>query len=70
MKKAASVDSEKIKRRSRFALVFTVLAIAFIVIAIVNINTGNVNISVGDIFRIIFLRDGSFKDFNIIWKEK
>ncbi len=57
-----------IKRRSRFVLVFVILAAAFLTIAVLNINTGNVSISIKDIFKIIFLRDGSFKEYSIIWK--
>ena len=61
-------DRADLKRRSRFFLVFVILAAAFAAITILNINTGNVHISVGDIFRIIFFGDGSFKESNIIWK--
>ncbi len=57
-----------IKRRSRFVLVFVILAAALLAIAVLNINTGNVSISVKDIFKIIFLGDGSYKEYSIIWK--
>ncbi len=67
MMKEMAFKSE-IKRRSRFVLVFIILAAAFFAIAVLSINTGNVSISVKDIFRIIFLNDGSFKEYSIIWK--
>ena len=67
MMKEMAFKSE-IKRRSRFVLVFIILAAAFLAIAVLSINTGNVSISVKDIFRIIFLNDGSFKEYSIIWK--
>lgn len=68
MRGAILSNNEKLKRRSRFILVFVILAAAFFVITVVNINTGNVHISVEDIFKIIFMHDGGFNEYNIIWK--
>lgn len=65
---SSSYMHEKRRRRGRILLVFAVLVLAFAALAVLNINTGNVHISISDIFRIIFLQDGSFKEFNIIWK--
>ncbi len=66
--KQTAFEREALKRRSRYIFVFAVLAAAFFFIAVLNINTGNVNISLKDIFKIIFWQDGSFKEYNIIWK--
>lgn len=66
--KTSAFDTESLKRRTRFAIVFVALAAAFIFIAVLNINTGNVHISLKDIAKIIFLQDGSFKEYSIIWK--
>ncbi|MBR3276767.1 MAG: iron ABC transporter permease [Eubacterium sp.] len=65
---AIRLKREALKRRSRFLLVFVILAVAFCVIVILNINTGNVHISVSKILRIIFLRAGDSTELNIIWK--
>lgn len=59
---------ENFKRRSRYAVVFAVLAAAFVVITVVNINTGNVSISVPEIFKIIVTRQGDANAVDIIWK--
>lgn len=59
---------ENFKRRSRYALVFIMLALAFCVITVVNINTGNVQISLPQILRILFLQEGEASEVNIIWK--
>lgn len=59
---------EKVKRRKRCIAVFAVLGIAFCAFALINIGAGSVNISAEDILRIIFLQDGSLKEYNIIWK--
>ncbi len=66
--KTAGIRTEKLRRRTRYAVVFAVLAIAFAVIVILNINTGNVHISVPEIFRILFFKDGGSTEVNIIWK--
>lgn len=63
-----SFHMENFRRRSRYALVFVILVAAFCVITICNINTGNVSISIPKICRIIFLRAGETKEYNIIWK--
>ena len=63
-----SFHEENFRRRSRFTLVFILLALAFCVIIVLNINTGNVNIPLGRILKIIFTRSGSVDEVNIIWK--
>ncbi|MBR5932320.1 MAG: iron ABC transporter permease [Lachnospiraceae bacterium] len=67
---AAKTDfwGETARRRVRYTLVFVFLLAAFFVIIVLNINTGNVHISVGQILRIIFLREGTATEVNIIWK--
>ena len=59
---------ENFRRRTRYLIVFAVLVLAFCLITVLNINTGNVDISVPKILKIIFLRDGSEMEYNIIWK--
>ncbi|MDD3338097.1 MAG: iron ABC transporter permease [Lachnospiraceae bacterium] len=60
--------AENFKRRTRYAMVFIVLAIIFCAVIVLNINTGNVNISIPRILRIIFLGEGNEMEYNIIWK--
>ena len=59
---------ENFRRRTRYLIVFAVLVLALCLITVLNINTGNVDISVPKILKIIFLRDGSEMEYNIIWK--
>jgi iron complex transport system permease protein len=63
-----SFHTENFRRRSRYALVFTVMLLAFAAIVVLNINTGTTNIPVGRILKIIFLRQGDSTEYNIIWK--
>jgi len=63
----APIFSERFKRRSRWQLVFVVLAIAFCVIIVLNINSGSVKIPVSEIARIIFQRTGDSTQYSIIW---
>ena len=66
--RAGSFHEENFRRRSRYTLVFVLLAAAFCAIIILNINTGNVNIPLGRILQIIFTRSGSVDEVNIVWK--
>jgi len=71
-KKAAAEDSlavhsENFRRRSRYTLVFVILAAAFCVITVLNINTGGVHISVARILKILFLHEGAAAEIKIIW---
>jgi iron complex transport system permease protein len=66
--RAGSFHEENFRRRSRYTLVFVLLAAAFCAIIILNINTGNVNIPLGRILQIIFTRSGSVDEINIVWK--
>ena len=59
---------ENALRRSRWIMVFAVLAVIFLVIIILNINTGNVDISVGRILNILFTKSGNVDEVNIIWR--
>ncbi len=72
-KKAQEVEQntfhwENFKRRSRFTMVFAVLAIAFCIIIVLNINLGSVHISVREILEILFRRAGDSTQYNIVWK--
>ena len=64
----SSFHEENFRRRSRYTLVFIILAAAFCLITVLNINTGNVHISVPKIAQIIFTRVGSKDEVNIIWR--
>ena len=64
----SSFHAENFKRRTRFMIVFAVLAAAFIIITVLNINTGNVDISLPKILRIIFTGEGARDEVNIIRK--
>ena len=59
--------SENFRRRSRYTLVFVILAVAFIAVVILNINSGNVHIPLARIAKILFLKSGTTKELNIIW---
>ena len=54
---------ENIKRRSRYAIVFIILAIVFIILMLLNIGVGSIQISAKDILNILFMGGGS-----IIWE--
>ena len=75
MEKKENADSlengfryENFRRRSRYMLVFIVLAVCFCVITVLNINTGNVHISVSEIIKILFCHESGTVEANIIWK--
>ena len=53
----------------RYCIVFLSLLILFFIAVIWSIKSGSVDLSVKDIFRIVFLRDGTDNvAFNVIWK--
>ena len=62
------MEKENFRRRSRYILVFGVLAAAFCVVTVLNINTGNVHISIAEICKILSRRGGEGTEANIIWK--
>ena len=68
MAEEGSFRLENIKRRSRYTLVFSLLAAALFAMLVININSGNVHIPIDNIIKIIFTHIGSEKDVNIIWK--
>ena len=72
MKKKHETESllrtEILRRRSRYVVVFAVLAVAFCMVTVLNINTGNVDISVPEILKILARRGGEGTEANIIWK--
>ena len=57
-----------LRRRTRYGIVFLVLAIAFCAIIVLNINVGSVPIPIGEIARILFKRSGDPTQVSIIWK--
>ena len=57
-----------LRRRTRYGIVFLVLAIAFCAIIVLNINIGSVPIPIGEIARILFKRSGDPTQVSIIWK--
>lgn len=56
------------KLHFRYWLSFIILIILLGVLVFWNINSGSIPISLQDVFRIIFLRDGTETDYNIIWE--
>ena len=61
-------NNVNLRRRTRYTLVFLVLAIAFCAIIVLNINVGSVPIPIGEIARILFRRSGDPTQLSIIWK--
>ena len=61
-------NNVNLRRRTRYTLVFLVLAIAFCAIIVLNINVGSVPIPIGEIARILFKRSGDPTQVSIIWK--
>ena len=57
-----------LRRRTRYGIVFLVLAVAFCAIIVLNINVGSVPIPIGEIARILFRRSGDPTQVSIIWK--
>lgn len=56
------------KLHFRYWLSFIMLIILLGVLVFWNINSGSIPISLQDVFRIIFLRDGTETAYNIIWE--
>ena len=56
------------KLHFRYWLSFIILIILLGVLVFWNINSGSIPISLQDVFRIIFLRDGTKPAYNIIWE--
>lgn len=56
------------KLHFRYWLSFIILIILHGVLVFWNINSGSIPISLQDVFRIIFLRDGTETAYNIIWE--
>ncbi len=63
----SSYHNELFKRRSRYILVFTILALIFVFVTVLNINIGTVKLPISDIFRAIFFKDGAEQTIDIIW---
>ena len=61
-------DTQNLRRRTRYGIVFLVLALAFCAIIVLNINIGSVPIPIGEIARILFKRTGDPTQLSIIWK--
>ena len=63
-----SFHRELARRRLRWTMVFVILATAFVLITILNINTGSVHLSAGEIAKVIFSKEGSKTQMDIIWR--
>ena len=63
-----SFHRELARRRLRWTMVFVILAAAFVLITILNINTGSVHLSAGEIAKVIFSKEGSKTQMDIIWR--
>ena len=61
-------NNPNLRRRTRYGIVFLVLALAFCAIIVLNINIGSVPIPIGEIARILFKRSGDPTQLSIIWK--
>ena len=57
-----------LRRRTRYGIVFLVLALAFCAIIVLNINVGSVPIPMDEIARILFKCSGDPTQVSIIWK--
>ena len=57
-----------LRRRTRYACVFVLLAAALCAIVVLNINVGSVPIPVREIAEILFMRQGDPTAMSIIWK--
>ncbi|MDO5798145.1 MAG: iron ABC transporter permease [Eubacteriales bacterium] len=56
------------KLHFRYWLSFIILIILLGVLVFWNINSGSISISLQDVFRILFLKDGTETSYNIIWE--
>ena len=61
-----SFHQENFRRRTRYTVVFLILAAVFCVVTVLNINTGNVHIPVPKILRILFLKEGAAKSTELL----
>ena len=68
MEKRQEVQRDLRRKRSRYALVFAVMAFLFLLIIVLNINIGSVQISVPEILRILLFRTGDDTAVSIIWQ--
>ena len=59
---------QNFRRRSRYQLVFLLLAAALVLITVLNINIGSVPIPMGEILRILLRRATDSTQYSIIWK--
>ena len=55
-------------KRMRYLMVLLILLLLLLVIIFLNINSGNVNIPLSRMCRLLFLREGSRDELNILWK--
>ena len=52
----------------RYLMVFALLTALLIAAVMISVNTGNVDISPGKLFHILFFKEGSVDELNIVWK--
>lgn len=64
----APIFNENFRRRSRYQLVFMLLAAALFIITVLNVNIGSVQIPVGQIVQILLRRATENTQYSIIWK--
>jgi len=58
------------KKAARYTAGFALLLALLVALVIWNVNAGSVPVSVGEIFRIIFFRDGESTAYSIIWQNR
>lgn len=63
-----SFHYENVRRRGRYAFVFTVMILALLLMAVININTGPVKISLKEIAGILFAGQTDGTEYDIIWQ--
>lgn len=62
------MNDQNRKNALRYTAGFALLLALLVLLVIWNVNAGSVPVSVGEIFRIIFFRDGEAKAYSIIWQ--
>lgn len=62
------MNDQNRKNALRYTAGFALLLVLLLLLVIWNVNAGSVPVSVGEIFRIIFFRDGEAKAYSIIWQ--
>ena len=63
------IDWSNMKKRGKIRYIFSFVSLAVLLAVLIfwNINAGSVSVSIGDVFRILFRREGDETARNIIW---